>query len=114
MRLPRQDRPRSFGLGRLPECLARGRPAGQPAEYRTRSQSRSARIVDAEDAADHFAGGIEPRNRLKIEIDHLRRRRLDAQAAEGEGDAAADMEGFEWRLVDFQSPVRFRNLQPDR
>src|SRR3954468_11954418 len=66
---------------------AAGRAAGDAPEHRARGQAGAARIVEIEDAADQLAGGVEARDRLVIHVHHLALIG-DAQATEGEGDAA--------------------------
>src|ERR1700719_2691353 len=60
---------------------ARSRDA---AEQRAGYQPGAAWIVEVEQAADHFTGAVESRNRCQHHVEHLAARGVDAQAAESE------------------------------
>src|ERR1700682_6533588 len=78
---------------------AAGRGAGDLAEHRAGHQARAARIVEVEQAADQFARGVEAADRLIIGVEHLAVG-INAQAAEGEGDAASHGVAFIGRCVE--------------
>src|SRR5262245_40646173 len=72
---------------------ASGAGAGDPAEYRAGGEPRSARIVEIEQSAHEFAGGVEATDRLVVGIEHLAVG-VDAHAAERERYAAGDGVAF--------------------
>src|SRR5436853_4175396 len=82
-----------------------GRTPGDASEDGARGQSRSTRIIEAEDPADHFARSIEARNGLQIQIHHLRCVWNNAEPAKGEGDPASHLISLKRRLIDFERPV---------
>src|SRR5690606_28616887 len=57
-------------------------------------EPRASRIVEVKQSADQFPGRVKPGNALERRVLHLGFR-IDAQAAEGERDAAGDRIGFE-------------------
>src|SRR5690242_18513530 len=71
-----------------------GGGAGNLAEHGAGHQPGAAGIIEIEQAADQFAGGIKPADRLIIGVKHFGVG-IDAQAAEGEGDAAGHGVAFE-------------------
>src|SRR5258708_31553283 len=77
---------------------AAGRSAGDLAEHRAGHQARAARIVEVEQAADQFAGGIEAADRLGVGVEHFAVG-VDAKPAEGEGDAPGHGGAFTGRWV---------------
>src|ERR1700726_1461946 len=83
---------------------AAGRGAGDLAEHRAGHQARAARIVEIEQAADQFARGIEAADRLIVGVEHFAVG-VDAQAAEGEGDAARYGVAFIGRRVKSVRPI---------
>src|SRR3546814_6673583 len=82
-----------------------GSHPGGAAEDAACGQPGAARIVEIEQAADELSGGEKAGHRREVGVEHLRGLGIDPQAAEGEGDAAADLIGFERRLVDGMGPV---------
>ena len=70
--------------------------AGDLSEDRSIGQSGATGVVEIEDAADHFARRVEPRNRLELGVEDLRIG-VDPQPAEGERDAAGDLVRLERR-----------------
>src|SRR5262252_10601241 len=72
--------------------------AGDAAEHGAGHQPGAARVVEVEDAADQLARRVEAGDRVHVAVDHLAGVGVDAHAAEGEADAAADLVGLERRL----------------
>src|SRR4029078_5421722 len=66
-----------------------------------------------EQPADDLTGAIEPGDRVAVAVLDLRRWR-DLQAAEGEGDAASHVIGFERRCVDEAGPIRLVDRKATR
>src|SRR5262249_15061310 len=83
---------------------ARGRYTGNAAEHRSGSEPRAAGIIEIEQTAHQFAGGIESADRLIVGVEHFRVGG-DAQAAKGESHAAGHRISFERRLIDGICPV---------
>src|SRR4051794_29836880 len=99
----------------LPSILApcrrcRRACAGNPAEYRAVSESRTTRIVEPEDAAHQLAGGVQAADQLAVRVDDLPVG-VDLQAAEAERDAAGYRVGLEWRRVQRVGPIAFIYFQ---
>src|SRR5581483_11691503 len=84
----------------------RRRGAGEAAEDGARHEAGAAGVAEIEEATHQFAGGKQAWDRLALGVDDVRRG-VDAQAAEGEGDAAAHLIGLEGRGIDEVRPVRF-------
>src|SRR5882672_9122153 len=85
----------------------RGPGPGDLAEHAAGGEPGAARIVEIKDAADQLSRRIETGDRREITVDDLPAIRIDAQPAEGEAHAAADLIGLEGRLRDGVGPVRF-------
>src|SRR5580704_15319041 len=88
-----------------------GRGAGDLAEHRAGHQAGAARIVEVEQAADQFARGIEAADRLVVGIEHFAVG-IDAQAAEGEGNAASHGVAFIGRRVEGVGPIALVDGEP--
>src|SRR5688572_5351346 len=82
------------GLERVPR-RARARDL---AEHRAGDETRPARIVEVEDAADHLAGRVQARDPAGAQVLHVAIG-SDAHAAERECDAASDRVSLKRRLV---------------
>ena len=63
--------------------------AGDLAEHRAVGESGAARVIEIEDTADQLACGIQAGNRFAVGRQYPRLG-IDAQAPEGEGDAASN------------------------
>ena len=96
---------RTFGL--VARALdGRARPvAGDAAEHQAGDEPGAGRVVEIEDPADHLARRVEAGDRLVAQVEHLPALVVDAQPAEGEGDAAGHAVGLERRRVDDVRPV---------
>src|SRR5262249_30071767 len=90
---------------------AAGPVPGDAAEHRACHQSGPARIIEVEQAADQLAGRIETADRLIVGIEDLAVGG-DAQAPEGEGDAAGHRIGLVGRRVERVRPVALVDGEP--
>src|SRR5215472_10099403 len=90
---------------------APGRGTGDLAEHGARYESRAAGIIEIEQAADQFAGGIEAADRLIVGVEHFAIG-VDTQAAEGEGDAAGHGVGLERRRIYGVRPIALVDGEP--
>ena len=100
-------------LSGLGELRRRRRVASRDAaEHGAAHEPRRTGIVEIEKAAHHLARCIKSGDRLVVRIHDLRVVR-DPQAAERERDAARDGVGFEWRVLERESPSSI-SVFPDR
>src|SRR5579859_2612383 len=76
-------------------------------------QSGASRIIEVEQPADELSRRKETGDRRILDVEHARRR-IDLEAAESEGNAAADRVGLERRFLQSIGPVAFVERQPDR
>ena len=74
-------------------------------------QAGAAGIVEIEQPADQFAGGIEAADRLVVGVEHLGVG-VDAQPAERESDAAGHRVALERRLIDGVRPIALVDGEP--
>src|SRR4051812_6993229 len=79
------------------ERRARGRQPCITSKNSARRQSCPAWIIDAENAAHHFARSIKAGHRLQVQINDLSGRWLDSQPSECERDPASHVIGLEGR-----------------
>src|SRR6266516_1412046 len=79
--------------------------SGDAPEDRPVGEAGSARVVEIEDSTHKLSRSIEARDRLAIGRDDLGVG-VDAQAAEGEGDAAGHRVGCARRGIEVVGPVR--------
>src|ERR1700686_3709408 len=87
------------------------RGAGDLAEHRAGHQAGAARIVEIEQAADQFTRGIGAADRLIVGVEHFAVG-VDAQAAEGEGNAASHGVAFIGRRVKRVRPIALVDGEP--
>src|SRR3954462_14136995 len=74
---------------------ARRAGSGDLAKHGAGHQPGAAGIVEVEDAANKLARGVEAGDRVHVAVDHLAAIRIDAHAAEGERQPAADLIALE-------------------
>src|SRR5882762_162171 len=80
-------------------------------EHCTVREAAASGVIEVENSADQLTGRVQPRNRVSVGRHHLRVR-VDAQAAEVEGDPAGHRVGFEGWRVDGVRPVRLVDREP--
>src|SRR3984885_8703097 len=80
--------------------------AGDPAEHRARREPAAAGVIEVEQAAAQLAAGVQAGNRVAFFGEHVRRARVDREAAERERDAAGDLVRLERRRGDHVRPGR--------
>ena len=83
------------------------------AEHRSRNESRPCRVVEVENPSDHFAGRIQPGDRIEVQVYDLRRLGNNSKSAEREGYAAGNGLSLEGRRIERIGPVRFRRIDAD-
>src|SRR6516165_688918 len=105
-------KPSSSPGSALEPCCSGAGP-GDLAENRAGYKAGTARVIEIEQPADQFAGGVEAGYRLLRGVEYSPVG-VDAQAAKREGDAAGRAVGLEGRLFDRHRPIGLGRCDPHR